>query len=126
MKYDDLLGVPFKKFGRDKTGLDCYGVCIECCKRAGLTLKDAYDNTKDLTSEQVNDYINGGINLRQIKEPKVGALAYSIYKGYIHISYIIEKDKVIHSTFDKGVIVSPLKIMKPIAFYEVINESNTL
>lgn len=126
MKYDDLLNVPFKKFGRDKSGYDCYGVVMECCKRAGTPLKDLYGDIVDLPADGVNDYISGGLNVREIPAPKVGALAYSIYKGNVHVAYIVERNLVIHAIIDKGVRVSPLAAIRPIAYYEVINESDTV
>lgn len=126
MKYDDLLNVPFKKFGRDKSGFDCYGAVIECCKRAGTPLRDLYGDIVDLPADRVNDYISGGLNLRQIPKPKKGALVYTIYKGNAHVGYIVERDKVLHATIDKGVKISPLQALRPIAFYEVINESDTI
>lgn len=126
MKYDDLLNIPFKKFGRDKNGFDCYGVVMECCKRAGTPLRDLYDDIVDLPADKVNDYIRGGLNVRQISEPKKGSLVYSIYHGNTHVGYIVERGKVLHATIDKGVKISPLVAMHPIAFFEVINESDTL
>ena len=126
MKYDDLLNIPFKKFGRDKNGFDCYGVVMECCKRAGTPLRDLYNDIVDLPADKVNDYINGGLNVRQIDEAKIGAIIYSIYHGNTHVGYIVERGKVLHATIDKGVKISPLVAMHPIAFFEVINESDTL
>ncbi len=126
MKYDDLLNIPFKKFGRDKNGFDCYGVVMECCKRAGTPLKDLYDDIVDLPVDKVNDYISGGLNVKQIKEAKIGAIVYSMYHGNTHVGYIVERGKVLHATIDKGVKITPLIAMHPIAFFEVINESNTL
>ena len=126
MKYDDLLNVPFKKFGRDEKGFDCYGVVMECCKRAGTPLRDLYNDIVDLPADKVNDYINGGLNVRQIDEAKIGAIVYSIYHGNTHVGYIVERGKVLHATIDKGVKISPLVAMHPIAFFEVINESDTL
>ena len=126
MKYDDLLNIPFKKFGRDKSGFDCYGVVMECCKRAGTPLKDLYGDIVDLPADKVNDYISGGLNVRQISEAKKGALVYSIYHGNTHVGSIVERGKVLHATIDKGVKISPLVAMRPIAFFEVINESDTL
>lgn len=93
MKYDDLLNIPFKKFGRDKNGFDCYGVVIECCKRAGTPLKDLYGDIVDLPADKVNDYISGGLNVKEIPAPKVGGLVYSIYKNNVHVGYIVERDK---------------------------------
>lgn len=126
MKYDDLLNVPFKKFGRGKDGMDCYGLAVEMCRRAGTPLKDLYGDIVDLPADGVNDYIRGGLNVRQIPAPKVGALAYSIYKGNVHVAYIVERNLVIHAIIDKGVRISPLAAIRPIAYYEVINESDAV
>ena len=126
MKYDDLLNIPFKKFGRNKNGFDCYGVVMECCKRAGTPLRDLYNDIVDLPADKVDDYIRGGLNVRQIDEAKVGAIVYSMYHGNTHVGYIVERGKVLHATIDKGVKITPLIAMHPIAFFEVINESNTL
>ncbi len=126
MKYDDLLNVPFKKSGRDKNGFDCYGVVMECCKRAGTPLRDLYGDIVDLPANQVNDYISGGLNVKEIPAPKVGCLVYSIYKSNAHVGYIVSRGLVLHATIDKGVKISPLAALRPIAYYEVINESNAI
>ena len=123
MKYDDLLNIPFR---RDTNGFDCYGVVMECCKRAGTPLRDLYNDIVDLPADKVNDYINGGLNVRQIDEAKIGARVYAMYHGNTHVGYIVERGKVLHATIDKGVKISPLVAMHPIAFFEVINESDTL
>lgn len=126
MKYDDLLNIPFKKFGRDKTGFDCYGVVMECCRRAGTPLRDLYGGIVDLPADGVNDYISGGLNVREIPAPKVGGLVYSIYHGNVHVGYIVERGLVLHATIDKGVKISPLAALRPLAYYEVINERDPL
>ena len=126
MKYDDLLNVPFKKFGRDKNGFDCYGVVMECCKRAGTPLKDLYGDIVDLPADGVNDYISGGLNVNEIPAPKVGGLVYSIYKSNVHVGYIVSRGLVLHATIDKGVKLSPLAALHPIAYYEVVNESDAI
>lgn len=126
MKYDDLLNVPFKKFGRDKSGFDCYGVVMECCRRAGTPLRDLYGDIVDLPAESVTDYISGGLNVREISEPRTGALVYSIYHGNVHVGYIVERGLVLHATIDKGVKISPLAALRPIAYYEVVNESDAI
>ena len=127
MKYDDLLNIPFKKFGRDKNGFDCYGVVMECCKRAGTPLRDLRGDIVDLPADGVNDYIRGGLNVKEIPAPKVGAIVYSIYHGNVHVGYIVERGKALHATIDKGVKISPLAALRPMAYYEVItHESNTL
>jgi cell wall-associated NlpC family hydrolase len=127
LKYDDLLNIPFKKFGRDKNGFDCYGVVMECCRRAGTPLRDLYGDIVDLPAESVTDYISGGLNVREISEPRTGALVYSFYHGNVHVGYIVERGLVLHATIDKGVKISPLAALRPIAYYEVVaDESNAI
>lgn len=126
MKYDDLLNIPFKHLGRDKTGYDCYGLVIECCRRAGKPLKDYHKKIFSLPTEEINDYISSGLNLRQIDKAKVGCIVLSEYKGNTHVGYIVEREKVLHATIDKGVKISPLFALHPIAYYEVIDESNVI
>lgn len=40
LNYEDLLGVPFLMGGRDKSGLDCYGLVKEIYIRKGITLPE--------------------------------------------------------------------------------------
>lgn len=124
MKYDDLLNIPFKKFGRDKNGFDCYGLCIEMCRRAGTPLKDLYGGIVDLPADKVSDYVKNGLNVRQVSGPAPGRIVYSVYKGNTHAAYIVSRDKVIHATIDSGVKISPLGVLKPVAYYEVVNEND--
>ena len=39
--YVDLLGVPYRKDGRDKSGMDCSGVCAEVLRRLGHDVPEA-------------------------------------------------------------------------------------
>ena len=64
--------------------------------------------------------------MRQIDTPKTGALVYSIYKSNVHVGYIVSRGCVLHATIDKGVKISPLQALRPIAYYEVINESDAV
>lgn len=122
MRYEDLLNIPFKKFGRDRSGYDCYGLVMECCRRAGTPLRDLYGGIKDLSADRVNDYISGGLNVRQIETPRPGSLVYSIYRGNVHVGFMVSGSLVIHAT-EKGVRVSPVAALRPIAFYEVTDEN---
>jgi cell wall-associated NlpC family hydrolase len=40
VKIDDLLGLPYKKAARGPNAWDCYGLCMEVCRRAGIVLPD--------------------------------------------------------------------------------------
>lgn len=126
MKYDDLLNIPFVKFGRDKNGYDCYGVVMECCRRAGTPLKDLYNGIVDLPPDQVNDYISEGLNVRPISTPKIGSIIETQYHGNVHVGYVVDRGLLLHATYNKGVQVSPLAVFKILGIYEVINEGDTI
>ena len=38
--FSDLIGKPYKKNGRGPDSYDCYGICIEVCKRIGTKLPE--------------------------------------------------------------------------------------
>lgn len=116
IKYDDLLTVPFKKGGRDKSGMDCYGLCIEMCRRAGKTLPDfaTYGKIYTVNDMEFSNYV------REIQQPKPGCLVeYLNADKEIHIGYVLAKDIYIHAT-SGGVRVTPLFALKSPKFYEVI------
>lgn len=116
MRYDDLLGVPFKVHGRDKSGMDCYGLVLECCKREGKHLPDfVYDNDKQPVSEAVR--YAGKTGARPgAKAP--GAVAEYDVDGHLHVGYMIDRELMLHMTYS-GVRVSPVGIFKNVTFYEV-------
>lgn len=107
--------------GRDKTGYDCYGLVIECCRRAGTPIKDIHEVKYSLEPEKINDYISEGLNVRRIPEAKIGCIVMTEYERETHIGYLVERGLVIHTTVDKGVRLTPLLALRPNAYYEVIN-----
>ena len=125
MRWDDLLNVPYKPHGRGRDGMDCYGLAVEMCRRAGTPLRDLYD-IAELPTESVNDYIRGGVNVRRTDAPRVGCLVEFTHRGNAHVGYVVERDRMIHATTNRGVRVTPIAIMHPIAYYEVVNESDAV
>ena len=121
MKYDDLLNIPYKAHGRDRNGFDCYGVVIECCRRAGTPLKDPYYESDTVPINETADYIAQGLNVREISCGRVGALALMEYGGRVHIGSIVDRGLVLHATYNHGVKVSPLAAVNVKKFYEVVN-----
>ena len=117
IKYDDLLGVPFKTHGRTKAGMDCYGLVLECLRREGKSLPDfVYMSSRqpagDFPQYAARTGARPGRN-------EAGAIAeYENSDGTLHVGYMIEKDLLLHMTH-KGVRISPAGIFKNITFYEV-------
>ena len=95
----DLLGIPYKDRGRDKTGYDCYGLCIEVAARAGYRLNDVYyeDHAVALSSLYAPT-----LNVHTIPEPKEGALLemeiHTERGKELHIGVCLNEKDFIHMT----------------------------
>ncbi len=117
--YEDLLSVPFKKGGRTKEGMDCYGLCIELCRRCGKTLPDfsTYGKITGGNCSQKRDSFNSFV--KKTENPKKhGLVEYLNENGEIHIGFLLDEKTYIHSTLG-GVRVTPLFALKNPKFYEV-------
>lgn len=69
IEINDLIGIPYKKNGRDKNGFDCYGYLLELAKRKGKTLPDL----EEMKNDDV-DFIkclNDGKSLAEVKEAEL-------------------------------------------------------
>lgn len=119
IKYDDLLCVPFKKGGRSKEGMDCYGLCIEMCRRCGKTLPD-FTTFNEINP--ANDSEKRGEFSRYVRQTdraaKHGLVEYLNADGEIHIGFLLDSKTYIHAT-SGGVRISPLFALKNPKFYEV-------
>ena len=116
IKYDDLLGVPFKAHGRDKSGMDCYGLVLECLRREGKSLPDFfYEDTRQPASEAPIYASRTGAR-ETAKAP--GTVAEYDVEGNLHCGYMLDRELLLHMTHG-GVRVSPIGIFKNVTFYEV-------
>lgn len=69
----DLLGLRYKEHGRDKSGLDCFGLVIEVSKRFGHDLPDFPYKKGDwkVFSEKKEDIKKRGL-LKEVKKAEQG------------------------------------------------------
>ena len=125
MKYDDLLNIPYKPHGRDRNGYDCYGVVIECCRRAGTPLHDPYYESDTVPIGETERYISQGLNVREIPSARTGAIALMEYGSNLHVGYIVDRGLILHET-RHGSKVSPLAAVNVKKYYEVVNESELI
>lgn len=120
MKYDDLLGVPFKWGGRDRRGMDCWGLVAECCRRAGTPIADPFGELSGPISEGEAMRVRmQEINAREVGGPAPGRILYCCQGKSSHVAYILEGGKAIHSVIGKGARVSPLRAFPRPRFFEV-------
>lgn len=118
--YDDLLSVPFKKGGRTRDGMDCYGVCIEMCRRCGKTLPDLATRGRIFPGNIPQGKMLFSEYIRQIQKPEPHCLVeYLNSSGEVHVGFMLTRDIYIHAT-EGGVRVTPLFAVETPKFYEVI------
>jgi len=106
----DLIGIPYKVHGRNREGMDCYGLAIEIYKRLGKTLPDAFSG--DLSTIE-------GIKGKQIETPEPYCLILFEYLGQkSHIGIYLGNQKFIHAS-GLGVVIQNLSKLKKCTFYKV-------
>lgn len=95
----DLIGIPYKENGRDKTGLDCYGLAIEVEKRFGKSLNDAVYENHDIELSQKWTPL---LNIYQTDSIKAGTLIEIHTKSTLHIGIALDETLMIHATCNQG------------------------
>ena len=121
--YNDLLSAKYKPHGRGDGGYDCYGLVLECCKRAGTPIKDPFQKYEHLPVGAELLYINDYNNIKEINAPKPGAIAECKTGDNLHVAYLVTPQLALHIT-QKGCRVTHICALNPIRYYEVIkNES---
>ena len=121
--YNDLLSAKYKPHGRGDGEYDCYGLVLECCKRAGTPIKDPFQKYEHLPVGAELLYINDYNNIKEINAPKPGAIAECKTGDNLHVAYMVTPQLALHIT-QKGCRVTHIRSLNPIRYYEVIkNES---
>ena len=105
----DLIGVPFKNGGRDKSGMDCWGLALEVFRRYKINLIDYKISCNAQTQ------INGKINTerknweRCTGELPVPALIVFNDNGICnHVGVYIGENKFIHARIGTGVAIESM------------------
>lgn len=108
--YSDLIGVPYKLNGRDKTGLDCYGLVIEMFARNNVTLPDYLyvNDSDDVITKLISDNVQFAEELEK-PEPYCGVLFRQRRFG-VHMGVVLpDRVKFIHCSIGKNVAVERLR-----------------
>ena len=119
IKYDDLLTATYKPHGRGDGGFDCYGLVLECCRRAGTPLIDPFIQFEHLPVGAELPYINDYNNIREIKAPRAGAIVECRTGENLHVAYMVSNTRALHIT-QTGARVTHVRALNPIRYYEVI------
>lgn len=106
---DDLLGLPYQLGARlPGSATDCFGLVVECCRRAGRPIPDPF-----VSSEQPTD-VRGWIaerlgGWRLCAEPVPGGVV-ELRSGEAvgHIGYLLNEVEFLHSLRMTGAVISRL------------------
>jgi murein DD-endopeptidase len=104
--YIDLLGKSFEYGGRGPDTFDCYGLCIELRRRAGLPMPDGYLSCRDFS--EIDSRLSDGTSRFAIElpSPRPFCLAtfrlhprYTSHIGFVlgdslHFVHIMQKMRV--------------------------------
>lgn len=102
----DLIGIPFKQFGRDLKGLDCFGLVMTLYKRRGIVVPDIKYGATD---KERNEAITSPINLRGWVPCELSpGVAVALKRNGIvqHCGICIDHDRFIHSSEDHFGVVT--------------------
>ena len=115
IRINDLLGIPYKDHGRDKNGMDCYGLAIEAAKRYGYKLDDVIydDHAVDLSDEY-----KPTLNVEPIDQPREGALLEMQYGDELHVGICINSREFIHMT-KGGCRINQIGVLKVRGIYGI-------
>jgi len=110
MIVSDLIGIPYKPHGRDKSGMDCYGIVIEVLHRKGITVPDVF--YKDTTMENnklVLEILEKGIPNTKVDKPEEGAIVEILVMGQpSHVGVCLGDRTFIHALKKIGVVIESL------------------
>ena len=115
------IGKGYKENSRGPDYYDCYSLMLAIQKDLGHNLIDCrYDaSTKENRRKAVEDGKKDP-RFEKIEKPLAGCIAILYYNNIPqHIGVYIGRNKVIHATFDRGVVIDELRTLNVEGFYKV-------
>lgn len=107
-KIAELIGIPFLDGGRDRNGLDCYGLCLEVAEIYGQKWPDfkicCYDSVK-IHATVLNEAITGGwVKLSKPEEGCLVVFAIDAKSPNVcqHIGMYVGENQIIHTLENIG------------------------
>lgn len=105
----DLLGVPYRLGARlPGPGTDCFGLVLECCRRAGRPIPDPYVSSETMVdvkrwiAERLDGWrrcdgpvVGGVVELRNVEHPA-------------HVGFLVSETQFLHSLRKTGAVISRL------------------
>jgi len=117
MEYKDLVGIPFKYGGRDKSGMDCWGLVVEIYRRMGIEIEDldycnkiAFGDNPVFEEHKSEDWERV---MPPFKEGDVVLFRLHGAQYPTHCGVYLKGGKVIHAVERHGVVITPIRSLLP-------------
>lgn len=108
---DDLMGLPYLKAAQGPDAYDCYGLCMEVCRRAGVVIPDV--PTPAVNAERNALFLSTKDVWKKLSSPEPFCLAAFKVKRNWHAGVVLPDLKsFIHITAGIRVTVSQLHSFK--------------
>lgn len=110
IRYEDLLGVGYERGARfPGQTIDCYGLVMECCRRAGREIPDPYASAEQ--PADMKQWIVARLSgWHPVMQPIPGAVVE--FRGGddypAHIGYLLTAQEFLHATEKAGVVIGRL------------------
>lgn len=109
---DEFLGVPYRNCGRDKAGIDCWGLGLRVYEKLGIKLFDLPEMAYDVNwSKKGGNYLAENLwrDWEKVEQPEfLDVILLTSAKGITnHGGIVLSNGRFIHATM-YGVIVSRL------------------
>jgi|LSQA01.1.fsa_nt_gi hypothetical protein len=108
----DLIGIPYKKHGRDESGLDCFGLIIIIAARRGTPIPDVWYDKHDPALMSLAEKMG----FHHIPACAPDCVIEMEYARRLHLGYALDNQTMIHATFD-GVCLDNIGKYKIRGFY---------
>lgn len=113
--YDDLVGVPWVRDGRDKSGLDCTGLVLEVLKRIGILVPDPVAIITDPHRASAHELLNAYQMFQPVIPPyRLGDVAVIRLRGELadHLGVFVDPVSIMQAGKEVGVTITPLERMQ--------------
>lgn len=105
----DLLGVPYALGARlPGPATDCFGLVVECCRRAGRPIPDPYASAE--CPMQAKQWIEERLmGWRRCEGPVVGGIVELVGVEHpAHVGFVVSETQFLHTLQKTGAVLSRL------------------
>jgi cell wall-associated NlpC family hydrolase len=96
MRYDDLIGAPYKAHGRGESGLDCFGLILAVAKQLGKNMPDVWYERSDPALMT----LAGRMGVHKIETLAPSRVIEVECFRRLHLGCVIDGGRMLHAAFE--------------------------